>query len=193
MTLLDVKLYVKYLNIDNIYMDVTFTGMKDHVDGILRQWQDERPELDVSPLAVLSRVILLSKHIEKNRKTVLAPFGLDTWSFDVLASLRRQGEPFSLSPTDLRRASILTSGAMTNRIDRLEERGLVERVPNHHDRRAILVRLTPQGLELIDEAVIARLEGADKFASRLSEQDRDQLAHLLRKLLVAETQSAVLS
>ena len=189
--LLDVKLYVKYLNVDIVYIEVIFTGMKDHVDGVLRQWQDTRPDLDVSPLAILSRVMLLSKHIEKNRKMVLAPFGLDTWSFDVLASLRRQGEPFSLTPTELRRGSILTSGAMTNRIDRLEERSLVERVPNPHDRRAILVRLTAKGLELIDEAVIARLEGADNFASRLGEQDRDQLTHLLRKLLVAETQASI--
>jgi DNA-binding MarR family transcriptional regulator len=189
--LVDVKLYVKYLNVDIVHMKVIFTGMKDHVDGVLRQWQDTRPDLDVSPLAILSRVMLLSKHIEKNRKMVLAPFGLDTWSFDVLASLRRQGEPFSLSPTELRRGSILTSGAMTNRIDRLEERSLVERVPNPHDRRAILVRLTSKGLELIDEAVIARLEGADNLASRLSEHDRDQLTHLLRKLLVAETQASI--
>ncbi len=189
--LVDVNLYVKYLNVDIVYIDVIFTGMKDHVDGVLRQWQDTRPDLDVSPLAILSRVMLLSKHIEKNRKMVLAPFGLDTWSFDVLASLRRQGEPFSLTPTELRRGSILTSGAMTNRIDRLEERSLVERVPNPHDRRAILVRLTSKGLELIDEAVIARLEGADNFASRLNEKDRDQLTHLLRQLLVAETQASI--
>jgi DNA-binding MarR family transcriptional regulator len=189
--LVDVKLYVKYLNVDIVHMKVIFTGMKDHVDGVLRQWQDTRPDLDVSPLAILSRVMLLSKHIEKNRKMVLAPFGLDTWSFDVLASLRRQGEPFSLSPTELRRGSILTSGAMTNRIDRLEERSLVERIPNPHDRRAILVRLTSKGLELIDEAVIARLEGADNLASRLNEHDRDQLTHLLRKLLVAETQASI--
>jgi DNA-binding MarR family transcriptional regulator len=158
--------------------------MHDHVDEILRQWEDQRPDLDVSPLGILSRVIRLSKFLEKNVKAVLAPLGLDSWSFDVLATLRRQGKPYGLSPTELRRAAILTSGAMTNRIDRLEERGLVKRHANPEDRRAIEVRLTTQGIELIDRAVVARLQLAERLASRLDEQDQIELSRLLRKLLV---------
>ena len=158
--------------------------MEDQIDEILRQWKDERPDLDVSPLGILSRVIRLSKHIERNVKAVLAPLGLDTWSFDVLASLRRQGKPYGLSPTELRKAALLTSGAMTNRIDRLEERGLVERHANPDDRRAIEVRLTDRGLELIDKAVVARLHLAERLASRLDEENQMELSRLLRKLLV---------
>jgi len=164
--------------------------MKDQVDEILRQWEDQRPDLDVSPLGILSRIIRLSKHIERNVKAVLAPLELDSWSFDVLAALRRQGKPYGLSPTELRRSALLTSGAMTNRIDRLEERGLVERRANPEDRRAIEVRLTARGLELIDRAVVARLHLAEKLASRLDEDNQIELSRLLRKLLVGTSNEA---
>lgn len=159
--------------------------MQDHVDEVLHQWEDQRPDLDLSPLGIFSRVIRLSKLFEKNVKAVLAPLGLDSWSFDVLSTLRRQGEPYGLSPTELRRAALLTSGAMTNRIDRLEQRGLVERHANPDDRRAIEVRLTPRGVELIDRAVVARLRLAERLASRLDAGDQLELSRLLRELLVA--------
>jgi DNA-binding MarR family transcriptional regulator len=167
--------------------------VRDQVDEILLQWDDERPDLDTSPLAVLSRVTRLSKYAAAGFKAALAPFGLEPWSFDVLAALRRRGEPYTLSPTELRRAVILTSGAMTNRIDRLEGRGLVRRVADPNDRRGVQVHLTRAGLALIDEAVAARLRCADAFVSRLSAEQRDQLAHLLRILLVAAPGEALLS
>ncbi len=165
--------------------------MLDQVDMILFQWEEERPDLDPSPLAILTRVARLAKHITNSLKETLAPFGLDSWSFDVLSALRRQGEPFAMTPTELRRATILTSGAMTNRIDRLEVRGLVERGADPSDRRGIQVYLTAQGLELIDEAVVARLDSAEQLVSRLNTHERDQLAGLLRKLLLATPFEAV--
>lgn len=165
--------------------------MRDQVDKIVVQWGEERPDLDPSPLAILARVDRLSKHITNSLRERLAPFGLDSWSFDVLAALRRQGEPFAMTPTALRRATILTSGAMTNRIDRLEERGLVERVADPSDRRGILVHLTARGLELVDEAVVARFDSAEQLVSRLNASERDQLADLLRKLLLAAPLEAV--
>jgi DNA-binding MarR family transcriptional regulator len=182
------KLYVKLLYIDNNDAVVSFgTAMRDHVDEILRQWDDERPDLDTASLAVLSRVTRLGKYVAARFKTVLAPLGLEPWSFDVLAALRRQGEPFMMSPTELRRTVILTSGAMTNRIDRLEQRALVERVADPSDRRGVQVHLTQDGLALIDKAFAARLCSADEIVSHLSLNQRDQLASLLRKLLVAAT------
>jgi len=165
--------------------------MTDEVDRILRQLDDERPDLDSSSLAVLSRITRLSKQAAARLKEALAPFGLEPWSFDVLATLRRRGEPYTMSPTELRRAAILTSGAMTNRIDRLEERGLVRRVADPNDRRGVQVHLTRAGLVLVDEAVVARLRCADAFASRLSAEQRDQLAHLLRILLVTGPEEAL--
>ncbi len=158
--------------------------MKDQVDKIVVQWEEERPDLDPSPLAILARVVRLSKHIANSLRQTLAPFGLDTWSFDVLGALRRQGRPFAMTPTELRRATILTSGAMTNRIDRLEARGLVERIADPSDRRGIKVRLTAKGLTLVDEAVVARLQSAEQLVSHLDSHERDQLAGLLRKLLL---------
>lgn len=165
--------------------------MKDQVDKIVGQWGEERPDLDPSPLAILARVARLSKHIANSLRETLAPFGLDVWSFDVLGALRRQGEPFAMTPTELRRTTILTSGAMTNRIDRLEARGLVQRAADPNDRRGIQVHLTAKGLELIDEAVVARLQSADQLVSRLNADERAQLADLLRKLLLAAPLEAV--
>ncbi|NIM49489.1 MAG: MarR family transcriptional regulator [Gemmatimonadales bacterium] len=157
---------------------------RDQVDQVLEQWEEERPDLDVSSLEIGSRILRLSKHIRNSVKDALAPFRLDPWGFDVLAALRREGEPFAMSPTELRRATILSSGAMTNRIDRLEHQGLVERVPDPDDRRGVKVRLTSVGQQLIDEAVVSRLEAADQLISHLTAQEQRTLADLLRKLLL---------
>jgi len=189
----DVKVDVKYLDVDFIVRCTMFGHMKDQVDAILRQWEEERPDLDPSPLGILSRIVRLGKHIEADLRRGLAPFGLDTWSFDVLAALRRQGSPYALSPTALRRASLLTSGAMTNRIDRLEERDLVERVADPNDRRSLRVHLTPTGLGLIEEAIEARLNAAQDLTSCLTDEEQDQLSQLLRKLLLAKPEEMVTS
>jgi DNA-binding MarR family transcriptional regulator len=157
---------------------------RDQVDQALDQWEEERPDLDVSSLEIGSRILRLSKHIRSNVKDVLAPFQLDPWGFDVLATLRRRGEPFAMSPTELRQAAILSSGAMTNRIDRLEHQGLVEREPDLEDRRGVKVHLTSAGQRLIEEAVVSRLEAADQLVSPLTAEERRTLADLLRKLLL---------
>jgi DNA-binding MarR family transcriptional regulator len=165
--------------------------MKDHVDKVIEQWDDERPDLDATALGVLNRVVRLGKHIEADLKQAVAPFGLDTWSFDVLAALRRQGEPFAMSPTALRRAALLTSGAMTNRIDRLEERKLVERTPDATDRRALKVHLTADGLDLIEQVIEVRFRAAEDLASRLTEAETRELTRLLRKLLLTKPEELV--
>jgi DNA-binding MarR family transcriptional regulator len=136
-------------------------------------------------------VVRLGKYIEADLKQALAPFGLDTWSFEVLAALRRQGEPYALSPTGLRRGALLTSGAMTNRIDRLEERKLVERVDDPNDRRALKVHLTPDGLRLVDQAIEVRFRAAEDLASRLTEAEMNKLTGLLRKLLLTKPEEGV--
>ena len=165
--------------------------MKDHVDKVIEQWDDERPDLDASPLGVLNRVVRLGKHIEADLKQALAPFGLDTWSFEVLSALRRQGEPYALSPTGLRRAALLTSGAMTNRIDRLEERKLVQRIDDPNDRRALKVHLTSDGLDLVDQAIEVRFRAAEDLASRLTDAEMKKLTALLRKLLLTKPEEIV--
>jgi len=164
--------------------------MKDHVDRVMAQWDDEKPDLDASALGILSRVVRLGKHIEADLKQALAPFDLDTWSFDVLAALRRQGEPYAMSPTGLRRTALLTSGAMTNRIDRLEERGLVKREPDPNDRRALKVLLTAEGLRLVDEAIEVRFSAAEDLVSRLTDEETSDLTRLLKKLLLTKPEEA---
>ncbi len=119
--------------------------MQDEVDRLVAAWSRERPDLDVSPLEVLSRVTRLARHLDRMRRATFAEHGLDVWEFDVLAALRRAGSPYVLSPGRLVTSTMVTSGTMTNRIDRLAARGLVERLPDPSDRRGVHVRLTPAG------------------------------------------------
>jgi DNA-binding MarR family transcriptional regulator len=152
----------------------------DEVDRIVEAWHRERPDLDVAPLSVLSRVTRLSRHLDLARRTAFARHQLEVWEFDVLSALRRAGEPYQLSPGTLVAQTLVTSGTMTNRIDRLAERGLVERRPAPADRRGVLVRLTPEGRARVDSAMedLLRVEG--DFLADLREEDRDTLADLLR-------------
>ena len=110
----------------------------DEVDRILQAWARETPDLDVSPLRVLSRVSRLARHLDFERRDAFAIHSLDTWEFDVLAALRREGPPYELSPGQLIQQTLSTSGTMTNRIDRLAARGLVERLPDPRDRRGVV-------------------------------------------------------
>ena len=114
--------------------------LRDEVDRLAEAWQRERPDLDVSPLQVLSRVTRLARHLDKERSAAFAGSGLESWEFDVLAALRRAGPAHRLSPGQLLKETMVTSGTMTNRVDRLAARGLVTRDPNPDDRRAVLVR-----------------------------------------------------
>ncbi|MFO0840145.1 MAG: MarR family transcriptional regulator [Phycisphaerae bacterium] len=158
---------------------------RDAVDLFVDQWNSERPDLDPSPLGVVSRVLMLEKLLEQSADRALARFGLSLWQFDVLAALRRSGPPFKLSPTHLMQLVTLTSGAMTNRIDRLEALKLVMRESDPDDRRGVLIALTPEGRKLVDEAIAGRLDAARRDIAELSSDEAATLAALLRKVLIA--------
>jgi DNA-binding MarR family transcriptional regulator len=157
---------------------------QDRVDEILRQWERERPDLDVSPMGIIGRISRAERLIDSRMKAASLNFRLERWGFDVLATLRRTGEPYHLTPTQLFRALMLTSGAITNRIDRLEEAGLVERLLDPHDRRGVLVSLTRRGLKLIDRAVTAHMHEEEKMLAPFSAHDRVTIARLLRALVL---------
>ncbi len=159
--------------------------MDDDVDKLLRQWAQERPELDCASLSVVVRVLFLAKILRQDAERALAAQGLKLWEYDVLSALRRQGPPFQLPATALARASMLTSGAMTNRIDRLESRGLVVRGPAPADRRGVMVGLTDKGRRLTDAAIEARLHAANEQLSTLSAAERRTVADGLKKVFLA--------
>ncbi|PAQ08761.1 MarR family winged helix-turn-helix transcriptional regulator [Mesorhizobium temperatum] len=156
----------------------------DRAAKAIEQWKRERPDLDVSPMAVLGRLSEASSLIARERLAPLfAHFGLQSGEFDVLATLRRSGSPYALTPTALYEATMVTSGAMTNRLDRLEKSGLIMRGPHPNDRRGIVVQLTGKGLALIDEAVAAHVANEHEILSGLTRQEQDTLARLLEKLI----------
>lgn len=154
----------------------------DEVDRIVDAWLRERPDLDFSPLQVLSRVARLSKHLDRARRTAFTRSDLDSWEFDVLSALRRAGAPYQLSPKALLLQTLVSSGTMTNRIDRLVSRGLVERRTDPHDGRGILVEMTERGLIRVDAAITRLIDAESEILSTLSTPDQRRLAGLLRKL-----------
>lgn len=158
-------------------------SISDEVDDIVARWRAERPDLDVAPLQVLSRVSRLARHLDRARRAAFAAHGLETWEFDVLSALRRQGAPYQLSPGALLRATLVTSGTMTNRIDRLEASGLVRRHPDPQDKRGVLVELTGDGLRRVDAAMAGLLARERKLLAGLAVDQQQELADLLRVLL----------
>jgi len=158
--------------------------MEDEVDRLVEAWRRERPDLDVAPLDVLSRVTRLARHLDRARRTAFETHDLETWEFDVLAALRRAGDPYELSPGALLTQTLVTSGTMTNRIDRLEAKVLVSRHPDPHDRRGVLVRLTPTGRARVDAALADLLDQERAILAALPEADRAQLANQLRTLVL---------
>jgi len=157
--------------------------LRDEVDEIVAGWRAERPDLDVTPLQVLSRVSRLARHLDRARRTAFAAHDLETWEFDVLSALRRQGAPYQLSPGALLRATLVTSGTMTNRIDRMAAGGLVRRLPDPQDKRGVLVELTDKGRAVADATLADLLDHERDLLAGLGDDDRDQLASLLRRLL----------
>lgn len=157
--------------------------MEDEVDRLVAAWRRERPDLDVEPLEVLSRVSRLARHLDRARRLAFTEHGLESWEFDVLTALRRAGHPYQLSPGQLLRATLVTSGTMTNRIDRLEAAGLVRRHPDPADKRGVQVRLTDRGRTRVDAAFADLLAREHDLLSGLSPSDRETLANLLRTLL----------
>ena len=155
----------------------------DHVDGILTQWRNERPDLEVDPMGLIGRLKRLMFHLSREMGETWADHGMNAASFDVLATLRRTGPPFALSPSDLIASTMVTSGTMTNRIDQLEKAGLVERKQSDEDRRSFLISLTDKGFRAIDAAVTAHVETQARLVSGLSKQDQQQLDSLLKAFL----------
>lgn len=158
--------------------------VRDEVDEIVARWQSERPDLDVAPLEVLSRVSRLARHLDRARRAAFAAHALEIWEFDVLSALRRQGPPFQLSPGALLRATLVTSGTMTNRIDRLAAAGLVSRRRDQEDKRGVLVQLTGPGLRAVDAAMTDLLARERALLTGLDTAQQAELAALLRVLLV---------
>jgi DNA-binding MarR family transcriptional regulator len=157
---------------------------QDAVDRILAQWDTVRPDVDSSPIGVIGRVSRLSRLIDRRLAENFTRFGIEAWMYDVLATLRRSGEPYELTAGDLVRQTMVTTGAITNRIDRLEQRGLVER-DRTDDRRKVIVRLTRDGLDLVDQVVLPHLATEREILAALSPRQQRELALLLRKVLVA--------
>lgn len=153
------------------------------MDLLLAQWGERRPDLDVSPMAVIGRLKRLSRLIETELRRTFAEHGLDPASFDVLATLRRSPPPHLLTPAELMRSAMVTSGAVSQRLDRLEARGLVTRSPSATDGRVVEVALTAEGRALIDRALPDHLATEERLLAALGTDRRDALAGTLRELL----------
>jgi DNA-binding MarR family transcriptional regulator len=162
---------------------VTGEALRDEVDELVAAWQAQRPDLDVEPLQVLSRVSRLARHLDLARRSAFADHGLEPWEFDVLSALRRQGPPYELSPGALLRITLVTSGTMTNRIDRLERAGLVSRRPDPQDKRGRPVRLTAEGIAQVDAALADLLTSERTLLHPIPARSQHTLADLLRDLL----------
>ena len=154
---------------------------RDEVDRLIAAWKRERPDLDLSPLAVLSRITRIARHLDIARRDAFGD--LENWGFDVLAALRRAGEPHQLSPGQLMQETMVTSGTMTNRLDRLEELQLITREQDPDDGRGSLVTLTKSGMRAVDAALEGLLENERELLGTLSADDRETLAELLSKLV----------
>jgi DNA-binding MarR family transcriptional regulator len=160
------------------------TLMRDEVDRLVEAWQRERADLDLRPMEVLSRVTRLGHHLDRARRQAFTEHRIESWEFDVLAALRRAGAPYELSPGRLLRETLVTSGTMTNRVDRLAARGLVERLPDPSDRRGVLVRLTDAGRTTVDGALEGLLSREQDLLGGLDADEQRVLAGLLRSLVV---------
>jgi DNA-binding MarR family transcriptional regulator len=161
------------------------SGEEDAVDQILAQWGRERPDLDCSPMGIIGRITQLQREVYLAQRATFARHGLDAPSFDVLAALRRAGAPYQLTPTALMRSALVTSGAITQRLDRLEEKGLITRERSEADGRAVVVTLSPAGRAALDAALPDHLETERALLEGLTDEDLEVLAGLLRRLLVA--------
>jgi DNA-binding MarR family transcriptional regulator len=156
----------------------------DEVDRIVQSWKRERPDLDFSPLQVLSRVGRLAKMLDRARRAAFTKSKLESWEFDVLAALRREGAPYQLSPKGLLQQTLVSSGTMTNRIDRLVERGFVRRLEDPNDGRGVLVEMTPDGLTRVDAAITRLVDAEAVLLSSLSRAEQKRLAESLRRLSI---------
>ncbi len=157
----------------------------DSVHRLMVEWRGVRPDLDPSPVAIQGRIVRLSAHLLRQADNWLEPLGLSWEAFSLIVTLRRSGRPYELRPTDLLRESLLTSGAITNRIDRVERMGFVERRPDERDRRGYIIRLTAAGIEVADKAIARHFSAVSERLDVLTGSERRQLEKLLSKLLLS--------
>lgn len=157
----------------------------DEVDGIIAAWSAARPDLDFEPLTVFSRLSRIAKHLDRARSHAFERSGLASWEFDVLAVLRRSGTPYRQSPKVLVHQTMVSSGTMTNRIDRLVERELVRRLTDPNDGRGVLVEMTAHGQTLVDAAMTRLTDAEERLLGTMSRPERERLATLLRKLALS--------
>ncbi len=157
--------------------------MEDEVDRLVAGWRRVRPDVDISPLEVLSRITRLARHLDRQRSVVFARHDLETWSFDVLSALRRTDAPHHLSPGQLLAQTLVTSGTMTNRLDHLEARGLVRRRADPSDARSVRVQLTAAGARRVDGALVDLVARENAILGTLGEAERRTLADLLRRVV----------
>jgi DNA-binding MarR family transcriptional regulator len=175
---------LKLHNEKNLYVKILSGELMGRAARAVEQWRKERPDLDVRPMALIGRLSEASQAISRGRLAPLfASFGLQQGEFDVLATLRRSGAPYALTPTALYEATMVTSGAMTARLDRLEKTGFIARAPHPEDRRGVLVQLTDKGRKLIDEAVTAHVENEHRILAGLTIAEQETLIELLEKLI----------
>ena len=160
-------------------------GPGDHVERVLEQWRAERPDLDASPMGIVGRIQRASRLLERELGENFARHGLQLYEFDVLATLRRSGPPYRLSAGALSASSMVSAGAITNRIDRLVARGLVTRETDPANRRSVVISLTDEGWALVDRVLVDHVACEERLLSGLGGEGRDHLAALLRELLVA--------
>ena len=167
---------------------------RDDVDAILDQWRSERPNVDLSGMAIIARISRLDRMIEPVLSAVFSKHGLESWEFDVLATLRRSGRPFQLTAGQLLTSMMIASGTVTNRIDRLATRGLVERVPSATDRRQVFVKLTKRGVSVVEAALIDHTTNEARLVAALTpaalRRLEDGLRDLTRAIAEAELPSA---
>ena len=157
----------------------------DHVDRIVREWAEEYPVLDTEAMALIGRILRVARYLERDVELELARFGLSISEFNALSALRRRGEPYSLSPTELSRGLMLSSGGLSKLVERLEARGLVIRTPDQTDGRGVVVALTQEGRELQEAAIDAHVANENELVGPLDPEVREELTRILRTLLVA--------
>ncbi|MDF1814298.1 MAG: MarR family transcriptional regulator [Verrucomicrobiales bacterium] len=156
----------------------------DRIDTVIGDWNEEKPELETGALGIVLRIQVLEKHLADQLNGAFARLELEWWEYDVLASLRRQGEPYTLNASEIAEGSMLSPGALTNRIDRLLKRNFVERQEDPDDRRRVLISLTPEGVKMADKAAKARFDFAERAVSVLTKRQCEQLDTLLKRLLI---------
>lgn len=155
----------------------------DVLDELVNEWSSEVPSISAKPMLVVGRIMRISNLLESQVNRVLKPYGINYTDFDILATLRRKGSPYELTPTQLSASVILTSGAMTAAIVRLEKNSLVRRIQDKVDGRSRRVKLAAKGIRIVEKAAFERFELADCNLNRLTSSDRKVLAQLLKKML----------